>query len=997
MQQEVKSIIAKRRDFEYTFIKRAAAPEDYLRALEYELTLEALRRKRRERLGLQKTSLSDHAGIRRIHFVFDRACRKFRGDIQWWMQWLDFALRTNSAKAVGKILARALQLHPRSEELWLQAAEFEFDRQRNVTAARALLLRSLRINRHSSRLWLAYFRVECLYILLVRGRRVVLGLDAGRSFRTITGATDAAQPALLSAAMVQAGAGTVESSRAGETVDYDVDIDAESVSHSAVGAPGAQDVGHSSSTASASNGPTTIAGIADAAAEAGIPAAPDARDTTPSVSLASFLANADARDAFFSGSVPRIVYTQAIRTNPADLHLREQFLQAADSFIDAFAESSLPSGPPAPAFPLLTAFILDSIAQDFGTHPRAWAILAHRPAAGLQAAANARAASRTVDSDGVGVAVETFADEDLFLLDKSASATGSGQAEEGAGKGKGSKGKKRSRPDGANEDAADMIETGFDGRGLPSLPSGLMSLPSFTSWLSSGACDAALLAGVPSHEWMMKAKAGSAGSNVEETAGLLIPRLPPFEPALWVAGFPTAAVPALAGKKKAKATAAAAASAAVDSSPTSCTLHAPSAVSPLPDYDGALESWASSAQSDGIALLQEALEGAGEEKRGGRAGGVSTALGLQAAMAALYVELLTLPLCPSVARTQRMFDTLHALAQACVSAIDGEKKVDQKGVHPAGSDAELMVLHLGLLCVQALLRSGQIASALDFLPGLIDMMPHNPWPALVYARLMHMLQALPPSSVAMAGDSSSEGVPPACSSSYSISLTQLGAGVQRVKSAGHGHGQGQVSQLLLTALHRTPVKPTEKAVDSGAGALWIALCHSELSAVSSAVGRDGPLGAAVAVVRRLGLAGLPAEVDMYVRIACIDMIAAAPGAQPEHICSAAGPGTPPTVQVHALRSSMGAWRSAGRPHGAVLQQLRKAAESACAQHGKHSAVVWLAYLTVEREASSAPNGSMPMPMPSGTALVNAATVYQRATMALQGQAAAEFVQQAASA
>lgn len=121
---------------------------------------------------------ADHAAVRSVHLLFDRALRRFKSDPAMWLQWVDFAMRSDGGKALSKIFPQALQLLPRSVDLWLQAAAWAFDGQGAVSEARMYLQRGLRVNASSRRLWLAYFRLECLYILRVRARRTMLGLDA---------------------------------------------------------------------------------------------------------------------------------------------------------------------------------------------------------------------------------------------------------------------------------------------------------------------------------------------------------------------------------------------------------------------------------------------------------------------------------------------------------------------------------------------------------------------------------------------------------------------------------------------------------------------------------------------------------------------------------------------------------------------------------------------------------------------------------------------------
>lgn len=80
-------------------------------------------------------------------------------------------------RVLSKIFARALQLHPREASLWIHAAAWEFEEQRNVAAARSLLQRGLRLNGKSAVMWREYFKMEVLFVTRLVERRKVLGLD----------------------------------------------------------------------------------------------------------------------------------------------------------------------------------------------------------------------------------------------------------------------------------------------------------------------------------------------------------------------------------------------------------------------------------------------------------------------------------------------------------------------------------------------------------------------------------------------------------------------------------------------------------------------------------------------------------------------------------------------------------------------------------------------------------------------------------------------------
>ncbi|GAB4819004.1 hypothetical protein N2152v2_006050 [Parachlorella kessleri] len=175
---EIKQIVQKRQDFEYSLKRRAGLKEDYLRYIEYETRLEQLRQHRRKERGITgKKSLADYAIVRRVHFIYERATRKFRGDLGLWSRWLAFCQRTGSSRQMSRALTKALQLHPTAPALWTYAAAWEFEHNLNAAAARALMQRGLRMCKDAPALWHEYFRMELLYAMRLRERRRVLGID----------------------------------------------------------------------------------------------------------------------------------------------------------------------------------------------------------------------------------------------------------------------------------------------------------------------------------------------------------------------------------------------------------------------------------------------------------------------------------------------------------------------------------------------------------------------------------------------------------------------------------------------------------------------------------------------------------------------------------------------------------------------------------------------------------------------------------------------------
>ena len=74
------------------------------RYLQYETNLELLRHHRQEDLGISpKQGLADRCLVRRVHFIYERATRRFKGDTSLWIAWMQFCRDTQSQKRLSKV------------------------------------------------------------------------------------------------------------------------------------------------------------------------------------------------------------------------------------------------------------------------------------------------------------------------------------------------------------------------------------------------------------------------------------------------------------------------------------------------------------------------------------------------------------------------------------------------------------------------------------------------------------------------------------------------------------------------------------------------------------------------------------------------------------------------------------------------------------------------------------------------------------------------------
>ncbi|KAJ2347583.1 U3 snoRNP protein, partial [Coemansia sp. RSA 2618] len=182
----------KRTKFEYALRRRRAGRADFLRYIEYEINVDALRRQRKQRKQQQgaKTTLSDFSITQRIIAIFERAVVRHPEDVSLWLQFVEFikSRRRLSAadgdeeddghsRLLSRVFARAISAHPYESQLWIKAAAHELEVNMNGSAARALLQRALRLIADDRRLWIEYFRLELLLVEKIKARRRVLGID----------------------------------------------------------------------------------------------------------------------------------------------------------------------------------------------------------------------------------------------------------------------------------------------------------------------------------------------------------------------------------------------------------------------------------------------------------------------------------------------------------------------------------------------------------------------------------------------------------------------------------------------------------------------------------------------------------------------------------------------------------------------------------------------------------------------------------------------------
>ncbi|KAF9268817.1 hypothetical protein L218DRAFT_954258 [Marasmius fiardii PR-910] len=175
--KETKQIIKQRTVFENTLVRRVAKKADFLRYAQYEMSLESLRRKRLERMKLPPgpATVSDYALVRRQFHIFERALKRFKSDVGLWIEYVQLAQKEGARSLVGRITARALQLHPNTPAFYILAASHELNHL-SPSTARSLLQRGIRLNPESIEMWKEFIKMELGFIESLRRRWDVLGI-----------------------------------------------------------------------------------------------------------------------------------------------------------------------------------------------------------------------------------------------------------------------------------------------------------------------------------------------------------------------------------------------------------------------------------------------------------------------------------------------------------------------------------------------------------------------------------------------------------------------------------------------------------------------------------------------------------------------------------------------------------------------------------------------------------------------------------------------------
>jgi len=177
---EVKSVIKKRKHFEYKLQKRTKEKEDILSYIQYETSLLHLIGMRREKIdyGHKKDEI-DFAIARRINKLFKILEHRFSGDLKIWSSHIAFLSQMGWKEQVGKVYRRCLQVHPDKVDIRISSARYELDLAMadersdasaaadsglRVENARTILMEAIRFHPACADLYAEAFNLELVFV-----------------------------------------------------------------------------------------------------------------------------------------------------------------------------------------------------------------------------------------------------------------------------------------------------------------------------------------------------------------------------------------------------------------------------------------------------------------------------------------------------------------------------------------------------------------------------------------------------------------------------------------------------------------------------------------------------------------------------------------------------------------------------------------------------------------------------------------------------------------
>lgn len=156
---EVKLIAKKRNQFEYVISSTSAEIVDFLRYIKFEMNLETLLQVRLKKKMFQR---HNYRNISKVIRIYRKALHKFK-NLNLYILFIKFCVQNQLHNTIKQVFEQGIRDFPTLPDIWNHAAQFEYDVNHNILAARVLLQMALRYNKFSQKVWIQFFTLEMKY------------------------------------------------------------------------------------------------------------------------------------------------------------------------------------------------------------------------------------------------------------------------------------------------------------------------------------------------------------------------------------------------------------------------------------------------------------------------------------------------------------------------------------------------------------------------------------------------------------------------------------------------------------------------------------------------------------------------------------------------------------------------------------------------------------------------------------------------------------------
>ncbi|KAF7683141.1 U3 small nucleolar RNA-associated protein 6 like protein [Astathelohania contejeani] len=157
---EIKEIVNSRRNHEYRIHRPAKLKIDYLRYIQYELTLQRIKEKRIKKRGLP-TSKKDYVLTRRIIGLYRKAIKLFSDDLRIFVECVEYCMHKKRYGEMKYLLSEYCTWHAGDADVWVYAGGKHYEIN-DIEGARIVFQRGIRMNPQNMKLRLEFLRMEIL-------------------------------------------------------------------------------------------------------------------------------------------------------------------------------------------------------------------------------------------------------------------------------------------------------------------------------------------------------------------------------------------------------------------------------------------------------------------------------------------------------------------------------------------------------------------------------------------------------------------------------------------------------------------------------------------------------------------------------------------------------------------------------------------------------------------------------------------------------------------